>query len=371
MTQKKPLGAAMIGTGDITFLHRPAYVDNPDVRLVALCDADPALLQSRARQWDVEKTTTDYREILADPSVDLVEVNTPHHLHEKLVVAALSAGKHVACQKPVSTTIAEAEAMIAARDAAGTRFRVLENFVFYPPYVTAKEMIDAGEIGQPLTIRFKLGTGLFGSRWIPLRSELWHMAESENGMGQAVFDDGYHKLSVAMHFFGEIDGVIGWIDRSFHYADEPAQLSWRYKDSPVIGSFDIAFQPNLYTHSDYFPADERIDIIGTRGSIHLTRCTAKVLDAPPLILVRDGRRTLFDDIEADWQASFTAAIGDFPRAIREGRDTLLTGERARDIVKFAYGLILAGKLGTEVHPAQVTDQWVAEELLGKSEARHG
>ncbi len=358
----------MIGVGDITMLHAPAYRDFAGAELAALCDRNEVLLARRAAEWGVSRTATDFRELLRDPDIDLIEVNTPHHVHRPIVVAALEAGKHVSCQKPMTVTIADGEAMLAAARASTARFRVLENFVFYPPYVKAKELLDAGEIGEPLTIRFKLGTGLFGSRALPLETELWHLMETDKGMGPAVFDDGYHKLSLAVHFLGAIGGVKGYIDRTFHYADEPAQLTWRYRDRPALGIFDIAFTPNLHTRSKYFPADERVEITGSRGRILLGCCTGRIVDEAPLVLERGGRRTLFDDLETDWQSSFTAGIRDFPAAIREGRLCDLTGERALEVLRFAFAAILAAKRGAEVRPEEVTDAAVAEELVVRGEA---
>jgi predicted dehydrogenase len=360
--KKRKLKAAMIGVGDITFLHQPAYVNFDEAELTALCDRDPEMLAQRSAQWGVEKTYTDYRELLKDPAIDIVEVNTPHHLHKPIVIEALAAGKHVACQKPIATTVADAQAMVDAEKKSKGRLRILENFVFYPPYVKAKELIEGGEIGDVLTIRFKLGSSLFGSRWVPLRAELWHLLESDKGMGQAVFDDGYHKLSMAIQLVGPILSVMGFIDRSIHYVDEPAQLIWKYKDKKTLGSFDICFSPNVYTSSKYFPADERIDIIGTKGTIHLACCTGKVMDAAPLTLTKDGRRIEFDDLETDWQASFTNGIRDFPRAINAGRPTLISASRARDILRFAYALIVGAHLGIEVKPDEVTDAFVQESL---------
>jgi len=356
MGDKAKLNAAMIGVGDITMLHYPAYRDFPDAALVAICDTNPELLERRKTEWGVSKIYTDYHALLADPEIDIVEVNTPHHLHKKIVIDALQAGKNVACQKPMTVSIREAEEMIAAEKRSAGRLRVLENFVFYPAYVKARELVQAGEIGEPLTVRFKLGTGLFGSRWVPLQSEIWHLVESEKGMGQAVFDDGYHKLSQAINLFGDIETVKGFIDRSFHYVDMPGQLIWRYKNSPVLGSFDLSFTPSLYARSKYFSADERIEIVGSRGIINVNRCTAQMLNEPALILYRDGQRYLFDDLDTDWQASFTAGIRDFPLAIKGNRPTLLSGQTALDIIKFAFALIAAAKTGREMRPDEITDE---------------
>lgn len=354
----------MIGCGDITFLHYNAYQDFEYAELYKLCDVNEEQLKKRSEAWGIKNITTDYKEVIFDKEIDIVEVNTPHHLHKKFVVEALLQGKNVACQKPISTTIEEAEAMIFAEKKSAGKFRVLENFVFYPSYAKAKELIDANEIGEILTIRFKLGSSLFGiSRYIPLKTNLWHMMESEKGMGWAVFDDGYHKLSLAIYLVGEIERVQGFIDRSFRYTDLPAQLIWKYKGKNTLGSFDIAPQLNLHTSSKYFPADERVDIVGTKGIIKLAGCTGKIMDTAPLILYREGKRYLFENLDTDWQASFTAGIRDFPQAILEGRETLLSGERARDILKFAYALIISAKKGVEIKPDDVSDEMIKKELL--------
>ena len=359
-----PYKVGMIGVGDITPLHFEAYRGFDLATVAMICDLDTSLLERRKEEYGVPESTTDYRALLSNPEIDIVEVNTPHHTHHRLVVEALDAGKHVACQKPMSTSVTEAREMLDAERRGAGSLRILENFVYYPPYVKALELLEAGEIGEVLTIRFKLGTGLFGSRWIPLVTNLWHLREVEKGMGWAVFDDGWHKLSMAVHLIGEIERVQGFIDRSMHLVDEPAQLSWRYRGRPSLGSFDIAFSPNLYTPSKYFPADERVDIVGTRGMITLTQCTAQIVDQAPLILYRDGRRHLFEDLETDWQASFTAGIRDFPRALMAGRKPLLTGERALHVTQFAYALIIAARTGTEICPDAVDDEMISRELLG-------
>ncbi|MFC1850665.1 Gfo/Idh/MocA family protein [candidate division CSSED10-310 bacterium] len=360
---KSRYNVAMIGVGDITTLHYRAYQNFSQAHLYKLCDIDKNLLERRRQEWGVEKITMDYREILVDPDVDIVEVNTPHHLHQKFVVEALDAGKHVSCQKPISPTLVEAQAMIEAEERNSGQLRIFENFVYYPAYQRAKSLIEAGDIGEPLSIRFKLGSGIFGSRWVPLQTELWHLMESEKGMGQAIFDDGYHKLSLAIFFMGEIERVKGFIDRSFKYIDEPGQLIWKYKDKNVLGSFDLAFSPNIFHKSAYYPCDERVDIMGTKGFIKLSGCTGRIRDEAPLTLYRDGQVVMYEDLDVDWQASFTAGIRDFPLALMENRDSLISARRALNILKFAYALIIAAKIGTEIAPDDVTDDYVRQILL--------
>src|SRR5690554_7363441 len=94
----------IIGTGRISDLHAIEYLANPHARIVALCDNDIATARGRALAWGVgdARITDDYRSVLADPDVDLVEILLPHHLHLEVALAAIAAGKAVSLQKPMT-----------------------------------------------------------------------------------------------------------------------------------------------------------------------------------------------------------------------------------------------------------------------------
>lgn len=81
-----------IGVGQIAELHARGYVDNPSGELVAVADIDPAVAEARAAEWGIEEWYTDYRELLADPAIDAVEILLPHHLHLPVALEALEAG---------------------------------------------------------------------------------------------------------------------------------------------------------------------------------------------------------------------------------------------------------------------------------------
>ena len=115
----------------------------------------------------------------------------------------------------MSRDVSEARAMIEAARKAKVHFKVFENFVFYPPYVLAKKLIDQGEIGDPLSIRIKLGAGGRGGWDIPLSAWLWRINWQASGGGPLLFDDGYHKYSLALYFFGEVEEIYAWVDFTF------------------------------------------------------------------------------------------------------------------------------------------------------------
>ena len=123
------LNIGIIGCGLISTLHAAGYRDNPRVRLHAICDLDEQLVAARKEEWRVEKTFTDYRELLADPAVDAVEIITPHKLHEQITIDALDAKKHVALQKPMTTSLESADRMVAHAKKSGLVFKVTDNYV--------------------------------------------------------------------------------------------------------------------------------------------------------------------------------------------------------------------------------------------------
>jgi predicted dehydrogenase len=244
--------------------------------------------------------------------------------------------------------------MIAATRRAGVKFKVMENFVFYPPYRKAKELIDAWEIGRVLSIRIRLGSGGAGGWYVPLNTWLWRLAETDVGGGPTVFDDGYHKFSIGMFYGGPVERVFAWIDRSFGLIDAPAIVSWRAA-SGVVGCIDATFSPNLNVKSKYYSADERVEITGERGVIWITRCTGQLLDEPALILYRDGVKTCWENLRADWLDSFVDSTRHFIDCIREDKEPFLTGEQAKAVQQFCFAAIRSAREGREIAPADITE----------------
>ena len=114
-----PVRVALVGAGRVCdYHHVPALRLDPRATLVAACDADETLLERRRGEWKLEKTTTRFEEICADPDIDAVVIATPNASHRPIAVAAARAGKHVMCEKPLGLDAGEVRAMYdAARDA--------------------------------------------------------------------------------------------------------------------------------------------------------------------------------------------------------------------------------------------------------------
>jgi len=337
----------VIGGGRISDLNILGYLDHPKCQIAAVCDINPEVAGRRMKEWGAARCFTDYKELLKDPEIDAVEILAPHRLHHPMVIDAARAGKHVSVQKPMCVELSEASEMVAACRDAGVKFKVFENFVFYPPYRKAKELIEAGEIGEPLSIDIKLGGGA-GGWWVPLKTWLWRLDYEECGGTPSVYDDGFHKLSIARYFMGEIESVKAWVDFVFGAIDMPAIISWRYKDTNRLGVWEVAHSFGMMSHGKYYTADERVEIQGTEGHIWITRCTARVTEIPPLYLYRDGESRAFDDMRDDWGDSFHDSGWDFIDSILEDRDPFLTGEDGEELMRFWLAIERSFKEGREV-----------------------
>ncbi|MCX7026016.1 MAG: Gfo/Idh/MocA family oxidoreductase, partial [Spirochaetes bacterium] len=108
------IGIGIIGCGRIADMAFEGYRSVPGVRIAAVCDSDEATAFRRRTEWGAAKHYTDYRKLLEDPLVDAVEILTPHTAHVDITLDAISAGKHVALQKPMAVSRTDAERLVSA-----------------------------------------------------------------------------------------------------------------------------------------------------------------------------------------------------------------------------------------------------------------
>jgi predicted dehydrogenase len=359
-----PIRVGIVGCGRISDLHELGYQERDDSRIIAVCDVKKGRAREKARVWGVDRIYSDYQQLLADTEVDLVELLVPHHLHAAMTIAACEAGKHVSVQKPMALNVGEADSMIRAAAQAGVVLRVFENFVFYPPHVRVKEMIDAGEIGEPQMIRMHVGTGKSETGWkVPLSSWLWRMNEATCGGGPLVFDHGYHLFSLAHHLMGEVERVYAWMDKSpvgggiprrAAEVDAPATIMFQFKSPRRYGVLDFTHTPAMAMESIYYSDDDRVEVIGDRGILFINRCTARTVDLPPLMLFRDGVTREIPIERFEWHDSFVDCTRHLIDVLNHGGDPVLDGPTGRAVLQFTVAAHLSAAEGREVRPDDVT-----------------
>ena len=343
-----------IGTGRISDLHALEYLRNPHTEIVALCDLYPGLASGRAQAWGLDRPVicSDYRELLALDAVDLVEILLPHHLHAEAALAAFAAGKAVFLQKPIALNLADADHVIDAAEQAGVPFRVFENFIFYPPVVTAKALVDQGAIGEPLTIRLKSNVGHSQTAWpIPKAAQEWRQDPRRAGGGPLLFDDGQHKFALAWHFMGPAEEVHAWIGSTQapdgYVFDAPAMVSFRFPGGRC-GCLEVVYSRDLEIDTCHYAQDDRMEITGTRGVIWINRGHGQLGEVAPVQLYRDGVTTDYRSLETGWETSFVRATRHGIEALRRGEQPRLSGRDAREILRFALAAQESARTGAAV-----------------------
>ncbi len=207
----RTINIGMIGSGFMGKAHSLAYAAMPmffwpapaiPVRAM-VADVNEDLARDAAQRYGYARHTGDWRQIIDDDAIDVVDIATPNDLHEEIAVAAAQAGKHVFCEKPLARTAAESRRMLDAVNAAGVTHMVAFNYRRTPAVTTAARMIAKGEIGEILSFR---GTYLQDWSADPDAPLSWRFQKSVAGSG-AMGDIGTHVIDMARMLVGEIVAV--------------------------------------------------------------------------------------------------------------------------------------------------------------------
>jgi predicted dehydrogenase len=187
----------------------PRFFDvDPTPRMAAICGRDEAGVREAADSLGWESYETDYRRLIERDDVGLVDVVTPGNTHREIVLAALEAGKHVICEKPLANSLAEAREMLVAAREAGTINAVCFNYRRAPAVQLAKRLVDEGRLG---TIRHWRATYLQDFIMDPDFPLIWRLKKELAGSG-ALGDIGAHIVDLAQFLLGPVSEVVGMME---------------------------------------------------------------------------------------------------------------------------------------------------------------
>jgi predicted dehydrogenase len=232
----KSIGVGLIGTGYMGKCHalawngvRPVFGDGPKVRLVHLAEAGEELARQRADAFGFAKATGDWRALVADPEVDVVSVTTPNAFHAEMAIAALEAGKHVWCEKPMAVALGDAERMAAAARASGKVAVLGYNYIQNPVIRHIGRLLEEGAIGAVNHVRLEMDEDFMADPEAPF----YWKSEASSGYG-ALDDFGVHPLSLLMVLVGRVEAVMA--DLAMPYAERPLREGGRR----AVETWDIA-----------------------------------------------------------------------------------------------------------------------------------
>ncbi|MCL2420213.1 MAG: Gfo/Idh/MocA family oxidoreductase, partial [Conexibacteraceae bacterium] len=202
------LGYGFMGRAHTHALRTLAYMTWPppaDVELVAICGRTESAVKEAAERYGYTRAVTDWRELVADPSIQLLHNVGPNALHAEPTIAAAKAGKHVICEKPLARSADESLEVWRAVEATGVKHLCAFNYRFVPAVRLARQLIESGELGEIHHFR-----GRYLQAWLldPAAPPTWRVDRDQAGSG-ALGDLGAHVIDQARYLVGEISAVSG------------------------------------------------------------------------------------------------------------------------------------------------------------------
>jgi len=192
------IGAAVIGLR-MGMNHLDAYLSHPNCQVIAICDKDEELLKQTAAKHNIPVAVTDVDKILGDARIKVVTVAVPDHFHAAYTIAALKAGHHVLCEKPMAPTVKECQEMAAASERTGRKLMIGQSYRYSPAYMVVKQAVDRGEAGKVYFVE----------------SEYWNNLTAAQGVGgwrndpkiRHPFVGGSHALDLMRWVAGDVAEV--------------------------------------------------------------------------------------------------------------------------------------------------------------------
>jgi UDP-N-acetyl-2-amino-2-deoxyglucuronate dehydrogenase len=320
-----PIRVGIVGVGAVAAHHAEVLRREPDVRLAALWDVDPARLAARSAAWGVP-AAADLEDLW--PRVDAVFVCTPPGHHREPTVRAAAAGKHVFCEKPIALDLADADAMIGACERAGVLLQVGTNFHFHPAYRTMWRLYHSGELGELATCWMRRLQYYPTAGWEARRAQDHWRLRAEDSGGR-LFEQ-IHLVNWLRWIGGPVRRVYG---RALTVAEGIAVDDCDLAVLEFARGYGVAELALTATTVE----EESTGILGTRGGVacrgDVVRRRLKdgpeeevpVLPTPSrqrhfLDCVRQGRRPETDG--ADGRLDLAVCLA-FARSAREGRPVAL------------------------------------------------
>ena len=314
MAAKKQWRVGIIGCGWAGQQHANALSRLQNrAALVAVADNDLARAETFAREHHAWRWTANYRELLDKQKLDAVIVAVPHRLHAEVAVAAAEAGLHVLVEKPLASTLSEADDMIAAAQQAGVHLMVAENVRYDPLYLKVVELIQKGELGNLFLVRLVREHQIHEY----MRQRPWFLKDEDAGI---TLTGGIHEFDLLRMLAGEIEHV--------YALEAPKVLPEMMADETsvmLIGmqSGATAFIAESYSLRTPNPGIHGA-VHGSRGSVWLYKDRLQLYTAP-----EDGQRELVEEIVVEARDTFEVEISHFLDCLDTGQEPITSGRESR------------------------------------------
>jgi 1,5-anhydro-D-fructose reductase (1,5-anhydro-D-mannitol-forming) len=307
---KKQNGWGLIGTGRIAEDRiLPAIKSFEGNRLIGVVSRDPARAESFAKKFGAENAYTRYQDLLDNPDVTVVAIHTPNAMHADEAVAAARAGKHVFCDKPMATSVADAERMIAECEKAGVKLAVNFHNRFMPSFIDTKRIIESGEIGDVQLVILEASPGARPGG----RLSTWRVDPQLAGLGTTM-SIGVHVYDILRYLLSsEIESVTSFFDAPRGVMEETNFSTFRFA-SGALAQVNVNEKAPL-PHNDFV-------IQGTKGRITGKGLTRSRAGGVMEIRTTDGKSR---SVEYPATNAHEACVVGFSRVLLEGGEPSASG----------------------------------------------
>lgn len=367
------IGSGFMGRAHSIALHSVAATFGADYRVECAVLADYSLQQAQkaAPALGFERASGDWRELVADPQIDVVDICTPNHLHAQMALAALAAGKHVYCEKPLALDVRESATIVEAAKRAGVRTAIGFNYICNPMVQLARQIISSGEIGEIVGFN---GHYVEDYMCDPRAPFTWRCERRLAGAG-ALADLGSHLINLGHVLLGPIARVSGVIRTVHKQRVDPATGIARPVENEDLAHALVEFASGVPGTMDIsriatgYKCGLTAQVLGTRGSVAFDqeRMNELRLYRADDAAGRRGFRTILAGPEHPDYAAFCPAPGhglgindlkvievrNLLRAIRNGTDAS---------PDFAEGLRVQ-KVMTAIEQAAAAGNWISVEQV--------
>jgi UDP-N-acetylglucosamine 3-dehydrogenase len=341
------IGIGIIGCGSISIhRHIPEYASRTDCKIIGYYDPKQERVQKMINQYGGKAYAT-VEELLADKAIHAVSVCTSNKYHAPVSIAALNAGKHVLCEKPMAVSVEEAKAMIDAANKSGKFLMIGHNQRLAPAHIRAKEILESGEMGSILTFRTTFGHGgpEFWSQDKGLHT--WFFKSDDAFVG-AMGDLGIHKADLIRWLISdeiaEVKAYVTTLDK----VNEKGEKIEVDDNAICLMKSQNGIYGTLTASWTYYGAEDNSTVLYCSNGV------MKIYDNPefPIVIIKKNREKVYykvGNIQTNESQTKSGVIDMFVDSINSGKEPEINGSEGLAALRIILACLESANTGTAVN----------------------
>jgi len=335
---KRTIGVGIIGAGGISEAHAQGYLGIPQkAKIVGVADIDKKSAKQKARKWGAPSWYPNFEDLVKGDDVEAVSVCTPTYTHARISLAAMNAGKHVLCEKPIAMNLSEADEMIRISEEEKVVLQIGHHNRFDPIFEETKEIIDNGTIGRICQVKARQAHG-WG--WAKGKPRSW-FAEPDKSGGGTLLDNGCHLFDLLRWLVGEAETISAYVGRLVYdiQVEDNGVAILQFKNG-AIGEVDTSWS----YRGDLF--ENYIKVYGSEGTIIADPVRRKLLVHSRFLKPKKLRGWITPFITP--ANAHTREIQDFIDCILEGKKPRVSGEDGKRSLELVFAAYTSSKRGERI-----------------------